>query len=170
MINTCIYIDAANIILSAQRISFDLDLSLLFKYLYDKHRYCKIIFFIGDVEYLKNINGVLIEYKVDLVIKQTSKEGGRIKADCDVELTNRVTIDVERNLVDKIVLMSGDGGFVALTDYARDMGKLALCISVTPISTSTFLKQRRYLRLMYLIQIKDNLEDKNKKVLTKHVT
>ncbi|MEI6041962.1 MAG: NYN domain-containing protein [bacterium] len=155
---TSIYIDAANVILCAKRINFNLDLGKLFKYLYDKHKDCKIIFFVGDVLYLENIKYTLNEYRVELVIKQISMEGGRIKANCDVELTNRMTLDVERSLVDKIVIISGDGNFVFLMDYARDMGKLVLCIAVTPSSTSIFIKQRSYLRLMYLIQIKRHLE------------
>ena len=165
---TCVYIDAANIILSAKDIGFDLDLSLLFQYLYDKYRYCKIIFFIGDVEYLTSVEKIIINHGVELVVKQTVREGGKIKANCDVELTNRVSVDVERNIVQRIILMSGDGDFVALTDYARDMGKCVICIPVNPKNTSIFIKHRPYLRLMYLIQIKDLLE--NKKALTKHAT
>ena len=165
---TCVYIDAANVILSAQNIDFDLDLGLLFQYIYDKYRCCKIIFFIGNVEYLKIIEHVIIEHGVELIIKQTVREGGKIKANCDVELTNRVSVDVERNIVQRVIIMSGDGDFVALTDYARDMGKSVLCISVNPKNTSIFIKQRSYLRIMYLIQIRNLLE--NKKALTKHVT
>ncbi len=165
---TCIYIDAANIILSAQDIGFVLDLNLLFQYLYDKYRDCKIVFFIGDVEYLKTIERVIEDRGVELVVKQTVREGGKIKANCDVELTNRVSVDVERNIVQKVVLMSGDGDFVALTDYARDMDRDVLCISVTPKNTSIFIKHRRYLRIMYLIQVRELLE--NKKALTKHAT
>jgi uncharacterized LabA/DUF88 family protein len=87
---------------------------------------------------------------------------------CDVELTNRITVDVERNIVQKVIIMSGDGDFVALTDYVRYMGKCVLCISVTPKNTSIFIKHRSYLRIMYLIQVRELLE--NKKALTKHVT
>ncbi len=162
------YIDAANIILSAQGIDFDLDLNLLFQYLYDKYRNCKIVFFVGDVEYLKTIVNIITEHGVELVVKQTVREGGKIKANCDVELTNRITVDVERNIVQKVIIMSGDGDFVALTDYVRYMGKCVLCISVTPKNTSIFIKHRSYLRIMYLIQVRELLE--NKKALTKHVT
>ena len=168
MNRACVYIDASNIILSAKNINFDLDLGLLFQYLYDKFRDCKIILFIGDVTYLEDIKSIIIENNVELIVKQTVKEGGKIKANCDVELTNRMTVDVERSLVNKIILMSGDGDFVALTDYAKNTGKVVLCISVTPKNTSIFIKHRPYLRIMYLIQIRDLIE--NKKALTKHAT
>ncbi len=98
---TSVYIDAANIILSAKNIGFDLNLNLLFQYLYDKYRDCKIIFFIGDVEYLNTIEDVIKEQRVELIVKQTVREGGRLKANCDVELTNRVSVDVERGIVKK---------------------------------------------------------------------
>ena len=91
-----------------------------------------------------------------------------MKANCDVELANRLTIDVERKIVGRIILMSGDGDFVVLTDYAKNMGIHVSCISTAPKNTSIFIKQRSYLNLMYLIQIKALLE--NKKALTEHVT
>ena len=135
-------------------------MDLLFQYLYDKYRDCRILFFTGNVSYLKTIEAVLSKHNIELIIKQTIREGGKLKANCDVELTNRVSVDVERDLVQKIVLLSGDGDFVALTDYVKDMNKEVKCISVSPINTSIFIKQRDYLRVMYLIQVKDKLEIK----------
>lgn len=166
--NIIIYIDAANIILSARDANFDLDHDLLFQYLYDKYRDCKIIFFIGDVKYLNTIQEIISKHKIELIIKQTVKEGGKIKANCDVELANRMTVDIERNSVNSIVLLSGDGDFVALTDYAKNMQKEVRCVSFAPENTSIFIKQREYLKVMYLIQIKGLLE--NKKALIKHAT
>jgi uncharacterized LabA/DUF88 family protein len=166
--NIIIYIDAANIILSARDANFDLDPDLLFQHLYDKYRDCKIIFFIGDVKYLDTIRDIILKHKIELIIKQTVKEGGKIKANCDVELANRLTVDVERNSVESIILLSGDGDFVALTDYARKMKKEVRCISFAPENTSIFIKQREYLKVMYLIQIRDLVE--NKKALIKHAT
>lgn len=166
--NIIIYIDAANIILSARDANFDLDLGLLFQHLYDKYRDSKIIFFIGDVKYLGTIQEIILKHNVELIIKQTVKEGGKIKANCDVELANRMTIDVERNNVESIVLLSGDGDFVALTDYEKEMQKEVRCVSFSPANTSIFIKQRDYLKVMYLIQINDLLE--NKKALIKHAT
>lgn len=166
MKNIRIYIDAANIVLSARDVNFDLDMGLLFQYLCDKYRDCKITLFIGDVEYLQKIKETILKYGVELIVKQTVKEGGKIKANCDVELTNRMTIDIERAAVEYVVLLSGDGDFVALTDYAKEMGKRVKCISFAPANTSIFIKQRQYLNITYLIQIKDLLE--NKKALIKH--
>ena len=166
MKSTTVYIDAANIILSARDNNFDLNLDLLFQYLSDKYRDSKILFFIGDVSYLNTIQDILNKHSIELIVKQTVREGGKIKANCDVELANKLTIDVERNTVEEIILLSGDGDFVVLTDYAKDMGKKVSCVSVSPLNTSIFIKQRQYLRIMYLIQIKDLLE--NKKALTEH--
>ena len=166
--NITIYIDAANIILSARDANFALDLDLLFQHLYDKYRDSKIIFFTGDVKYLDTIMDIIFKHKIELIVKQTVKEGGKVKANCDVELTNRMTIDVERNNVKTIILMSGDGDFVTLTDYAKEMQKEVRCVSFAPANTSIFIKQREYLKVLYLIQIKDLLE--NKKALIKHAT
>ncbi len=110
----------------------------------------------------------LFLHNIELIIKKTVIEGGKIKANCDVELTNRITIDVERDSVENVVLVSGDGDFVSLTDYVKDMKKHVKCISFAPKNTSIFIKQREYLRVMYLIQIRGLLE--NKKALIKHAT
>ncbi len=111
---------------------------------------------------------MILKHNIELIVKQTVKEGGKIKANCDVELSNRLTIDVERKIVHKIVLLSGDGDFVALTDYAKDMGIKVSCVAVSPLNTSIFIKQRSYLNLMYLLQVRELLE--NKKALTEHTT
>jgi uncharacterized LabA/DUF88 family protein len=161
-----VYIDAANIILSAKRLEFNLELDNLLQYLKDKYRGVRILFFIGDVAYLSEIRNVLLKHSIELIIKQTSKEGNKLKANCDVELTNKMTIDVERNKVDEILLLSGDGDFVALTDYVKNMGKDIRCIAVSPMDTSNLIKQRPYLRIMYLIQIKEKLEIKKPSLST----
>ncbi len=143
-----------------------MELDNLFQYLKDKYRGARILFFIGDVMYLNNIKDILEKHLVELIIKQSVREGGKIKANCDVELTNRMTIDVERNKVDNILLLSGDGDFIALTDYAKGMGKEIRCMAVSPMDTSNRIKQRQYLRIMYLIQIKEKLEIKKPSLST----
>lgn len=148
-----VYIDAANIILSLKEINFNLDIDSLFIYLKDKYKNSKIIFFIGDVYYLKEIKDILIRHGIEICIKETSKEGGKVKANCDVEITQRIVVDVERNLADDFILLSGDGDFIGLFNYIFKMGKQAYCIAPTFKSTSIFIKRRQsLLKVIYLEQ------------------
>lgn len=150
---TNVYIDAANILISCKNIDFDLDLHNLFKHLKDKYKGCKIIFFIGNVKALEEIKYILDSNEVEICIKEVAKEGGKLKANCDVELANRVTIDVERNEVDLVVLMTGDGDFACLFDYAVKMNKQVKCIATTHKNTSIFLRRRGFLKITFLEQL-----------------
>ncbi len=150
---TIIYIDAANIILSCKNINFDLDLNNLFKYLKDKYKECSIVFFIGDVGYLNDIRSILVNNNIEICIKKITIEGGKVKANCDVEITNRITVDIERKLVDFAILMTGDGDFAHLYDYILSMGKQTKCIAATFKNTSIFLRRRDYLKITFLEQM-----------------
>lgn len=148
--NTNIYIDAANILLSAENIGFKLDLNKLFIHLKDKYKNCRIIFFIGNIKALTILQEILTQNDVEVCIKQVAREGGKLKANCDVDLTNRVTIDVERDLVDMAVIMTGDGDFAVLFDYIKDMQKYSRCISMSRANTSIFIRRRQYLSTVFL--------------------
>lgn len=165
LMKTNIYIDAANILISAKNINFDIDLNNLFTYLKDKYPNCKIIFFIGDVKALEEIRNILDKNEIEICIKEVAKEGGRLKANCDVELANRITIDVERNEVDLVVIMTGDGDFACLFDYAINMNKKVKCIATTYKNTSIFLRRRSFLKITFLEQLdflrKENSLDKD---------
>ena len=50
MLKTVIYIDAANIILSAQNLKFELGMLRLIQYLKDSYRTDKIIYFTGNLQ------------------------------------------------------------------------------------------------------------------------
>lgn len=145
-----IYIDAANILLSAKNIDFDLDLNKLFIHLKDKYKECHIIFFIGDIAVLKAMHETLRLNSVEVCIKQVAREGGKLKANCDVDLTNRVTVDVERDLIDMAIIMTGDGDFAVLFDYIKQMQKYSKCISMSRANTSIFLRRRQYLSTVFL--------------------
>ena len=154
ILKTCIYIDAANIILSFKENKLNLDLEKLFFWLKDKYKNSKIIFFIGDVKYLESIKDILEKNDIQIIIKETIKEGGKLKANCDIEITNLSTIDVERENFNKFIFLTGDGDFVFLFDYIKNKNKEIKCICPTYKNTSIFIKRRDYLKVIFLEQIK----------------
>ena len=65
-----------------------------------------------------------------------------MKANCDVEISHRITYDIENNNVQVIILTSGDGDFASLFDYAKSKLETVRCFSAHPKNTSTMIKER----------------------------
>ena len=92
-----------------------------------------------------------------MVFKEIYNEKNKTKANCDVEISHRITRDLDFLLVDKVVLFSGDGDFVHVLDYARNLKKEVKVVASTPLSCSIVIKRRWYLKVSYLIDDKDLL-------------
>ncbi len=72
------YIDAANIVLSAKNLDFELDLSLLFNYLEDKYCDCRIVFFIKQRAYLRIMYLIQIKDRLEnkkALIEHVTQQG-----------------------------------------------------------------------------------------------
>lgn len=154
---TNVYIDAANIILSAKDRGMDFDMIELIIYLKDKYRADKIIYFSARFEEHRQLYVDLYKNEVVIVFKQGYRENKRLKANCDVEIAHRITLDIENNNVQAIILTSGDGDFASLLDYAKSKLKTVRCFSAHPKNTSVMLKERSYLEIIYMSQIIDVL-------------
>lgn len=154
---TNIYIDAANIILSARDQGMDFDMVRLITYLKNKYKADEIIYFTAEFESDIQLYLDLYENGVEIVFKQSYKENKRLKANCDVEIAHRITYDIENNNVQAIILTSGDGDFASLLDYAKSKLEIVRCFSAHPKNTSVMLKERSYLEIIYMSQIIDLL-------------
>ena len=155
---THIYIDAANIILSARDQGMDFDLVKLITYLKNKYRADKIIYFTARFQAHEQLYMDLYKNEVEIVFKQSYKEKNRLKANCDVEIAHRITYDIETNKVQAIILTSGDGDFASLLDYAKSKLEIVRCFSAHPKNTSMKIKERDYLEIIYMSQIIDLLQ------------
>lgn len=151
--NTNIYIDAANIILSARDSGLDFDLLKLITHLKEKHKAQNILYFTAKLEKHSEIYLELNKLGVEIVYKEGYRDTNRLKANCDVEIAHRITFDIENNLVDSVVLASGDGDFVSLLDYAQANIFSVICFSSHPKNTSRMIKTRNYLKITYLSDI-----------------
>ncbi len=100
---TNIYIDAANIILSARDQGLNFDMVELIIYLKNKYRADKIIYFTARFEEHEQLYVGLYENDVEIVFKQSYREKNKIKANCDVEIAHKITLDIEKNKVQAIV-------------------------------------------------------------------
>lgn len=150
---TNIYIDAANIILSARDQGLDFNMIKLVLYLKEKYRADRIIYFTARFDAHEQLYLDLYKNEVEIVFKQSYRENNKLKANCDVEIAHRITLDVENNNIQAIILTSGDGDFASLLDYAKSKLEMVRCFCVHPKNTSMMLKERDYLEIIYMIQI-----------------
>ncbi|MES2623504.1 MAG: NYN domain-containing protein [Patescibacteria group bacterium] len=148
-----IYIDAANIILSARDSGLDFDFIRLITYLKEKYKSHKVFYFTARFYEHEEIYMQLIKLDVEIVFKESFREKNKLKANCDVEIAHRITYDIENNLVSSIVLASGDGDFVSLLDYAKKKIESVICFSSHPRHTSNMIKMRSYLKISYMSDI-----------------
>lgn len=154
---TIIYIDAANILLSSKSAGLDVDILKLIQKLKDKYRTEKVIYFTGDFKSMQESFDTLIEFGVEMVYKEIYNENSKTKANCDVEISHRITFDIENSLVTKVVLLSGDGDFVHIADYVNRNNLEIKIIAADPISCSRVIKKRQFISLSYLKDFGDSV-------------
>jgi uncharacterized LabA/DUF88 family protein len=112
------YIDSANIEKGISDLGFELDLDKFKTLLFQKYNCHKFVYFTGKIlsdEYYKELETIGYE----IVFKEAVRSNGKLKANCDVDLAHRLTLDIERKVVDQVILCSGDGDFAALLDFAK---------------------------------------------------
>lgn len=153
MSRTTVYIDAANIIFSARNLNFDLDMLRLVRHLKDSFRPERVIYFTGNFKSMQEEFLTIEETGVELVYKEIYNEENKAKANCDVEIAHRMTSDVLRNLVKEIVLLSGDGDFACLCDFARSKNIPIRVMAFDPKSCSRVIKRREFARVSYLVEL-----------------
>lgn len=157
---TIVYIDAANVLMSFKNLSIIVDYDRFMNFLSDKYRPKKIIYFTGrfraDAEMYK-----LLETKgVEIVFKEIYNENSKLKANCGVEISHRITRDLDFNLVDKVVLVSGDGDFVHVLDYAFNSNRRVKSVAPHPSNCSLAIKRRSFLSVTYLSDVIDLINEK----------
>ncbi len=152
MQKTVIYIDAANIILSAKGSAFELDLFKLIQRLKDSYRTTSIIYFTGNFPSMRELFTDLERIGVEMVYKEIYNENNKSKANCDVEISHRITSDILLDRVDSIVLLSGDGDFAHILDFAYAYKREVKVIAFNPVSCSRVIKKRQFTRVSYLVE------------------
>ena len=150
---TIAFVDAANIILSAKRARIEIDFIRLKAYLVDKFELDEIYYFTANLEFLRNELIILEENNFHIIIKDIYYENSITKANCDVEIAHYITKIIEKGNVLKIILLSGDGDFSILIDYAHNQG-IETVLMPTDIKTSSkVLRIKKYLKITFLDQI-----------------
>ena len=147
------FIDAANIILSSQRVGMDIDFLKLKTYLVDKFKIENIYYFTANLKSIHEELKVLEMNNFSLVLKQVYFENSKTKANCDVEISHYITKMVESGELSKLILLSGDGDFSILLDYANKNDIDTVLMSTDVKTTSKILRVKKYLKIIFLEQI-----------------
>ena len=144
-----IYVDASNILMSIKGKTYDI-LSIL-NFLKDKYKQSEKKYFTGkffsDVSLYKEI----VKLNYNIIYKKIYNENYKVKANCDVEISHNLTFDLlmDKDITD-IILVSGDGDFTALVDFALYSKKKIIVYAGDPISCSRLYKIRNDIKLVYL--------------------
>ncbi len=152
MTGVIVYIDAANILFSAEDCGFDIDILRLMQYLKDRLRTDNILYFTGRFASKAKMFESLEAAGVEMVYKQIYNENNKTKANCDVEISHRITRDILCSDIQKIVVLSGDGDFVCLYDFARSRNIDTKVFAFDPGSCSRTIKRRPFTKVSFLIE------------------
>ncbi len=163
---TIVYIDGANLHFAAKALGINIDYGRLYIWLSDNFKTEDIYLFSGFIEKNKEIYDNLVRIGFKLIFKKTLKSKGKIKGNCDAELVLAASIDIVRNSIKEIVLVSSDGDFACLLEFAKSEGVGIYVVS--PSSKLSFLIKTLNLRITYLKDIVTLIEYKSEKAPDVH--
>lgn len=161
-IKTYAFVDASNIIYGARAEGWFIDQKKLFKYLKTKFGISKAFFYYGkDSKNIKQEKFLkrLKEFGYTLRVKEIKRYGKKSKANCDVDLTMDVLLNIGR--YQQVIILSGDGDFLPLIQYVMKQKKEVVVIA-SPRSTAReireFVKHRfiNFGNLRYFIERKNS--------------
>jgi uncharacterized LabA/DUF88 family protein len=158
-----VYIDAANLIMGARMFDVPYDIAFLLEYFTFKYSATSCVYFTGRIPALAEDYKKITDLGVEIIFKELYSENAKTKANCDVEIAHRITRDIERGEVDAVVLVSGDGDFASLLDYAATKLSTIRLFAIHRKSTSRLLRSRDYLKLIYLTSVANWMQERKRK-------
>jgi uncharacterized LabA/DUF88 family protein len=153
-----LYIDAANLILTARDFQLEYNIYWLLEYLKFRYKIAHCIYFTGRFTDSAKDYDFLSSLGVEMVFKEIYRETDKVKANCDVEISHRVTFDIENNQVGKVILISGDGDFYSLLKYVEGTQRETKLLGIHPRKTSKLYKVGMKFNLTYLTEILSEMD------------
>ena len=89
------------------------------------------------------------------MFKEVINVGGKIKGNCDVDLTLKVAIDFFNISFDKAMIVSSDGDYVPLIQFLLEKDKFEILLSPRPVKKCATIIKKMNIRTVYLNEIKD---------------
>ncbi len=126
---TKIYIDGANLHTALKYSGHPLDYGKFFIWLSEEFKTSNVFLFIGYIKSNEDIYKELSDIGYKLIFKKTLRSRGKIKGNCDAELVLKATMDITETKFDNLILVSSDGDFACLLEFAKSRGKYVRVIS-----------------------------------------
>jgi uncharacterized LabA/DUF88 family protein len=152
-----LYIDGSNLNLSAKNHGLEIDLNLMLLYLKEKYYINSCKYFTPNFKFLETEFEILKQSGVEIIYKKIYREDKKVKANCDVEISHHITLDVRDGKVDKVILLTGDGDFYSLLEYIESNNVEAKIIAIYPKDTSRLYRNSNKFGLTYLSQVKEKI-------------
>ena len=115
-----IYIDGNNLYRSAKELGFEIDYKKFRGWLRQKYNPEQVFLFIGHMPDRVKFYEHLQSCGYALIFKQTISVGEKIKGNCDAELVLNCVSDFYEKKFEKCIIITGDGDFGCLVEFARD--------------------------------------------------
>jgi len=157
---TRVYIDGANLYRGSNSLDWVFDYKKFYIWLSENFKTEEIYFFIGFVKEQKKLYEFLENIGYKIIFKKTLKSKGQIKGNCDAELVLNATKDIIRSDFDNFVLVSSDGDFACLLEFAKNESKNIKVVS--PSKKLSYLIRRLYCEITYLNSLRKMVEKKKR--------
>ncbi len=157
---TRVYIDGANLYRGSNSLDWVFDYQKFYIWLSENFKTEEIYFFIGFVEEQKKLYEFLEGIGYKIIFKKTLKSKGQIKGNCDAELVLKATEDIIRSDFYDFVLVSSDGDFACLLEFAKKESKRIKVVS--PSKKLSYLIRRLYCEITYLNSLRKMVEKKKR--------
>ena len=157
---TRVYIDGANLYRGSKSLEWIFDYKKFYIWLGEHFKTKEIYFFIGFIDEQKDLYEFLENIGYKIIFKKTLKSKGKIKGNCDAELVLKSVEDIIRVSFDSFILVSSDGDFACLLEFAKNEGKEIGVIS--PSKKLSYLIRRLYCETTYLNSLRKKLDKKKR--------
>lgn len=138
---TYAFVDASNIIYGARAEGWFIDQKKLLQYLKNKFAVSKAFFYYGkdsknnkQQKFLKRLE----EFGYILRVKEIKRYGTKSKANCDVDLTMDILLNLKK--YQRAIMLTGDGDFLPLIQYIVKQKKEIVVIA-SPKSTAREIRE-----------------------------
>ncbi len=170
-----VYIDLANLTIETKKRNEEIDFHKFYIWLKGKYKPENIFIFTGFLEKYNSIyeENKKIGYKYIFKEAIFNKEEAKIKANCDVDISIKGTVDTIENNLSEAILITSDGDFASLVKFWKERGVLVKIISPSDPNRCSYLLKKDNNSVTYIKQVISLIrkeELKNEKALDEDET
>lgn len=153
------YIDGANLHLGVSSANWKLDYKKFRIWLTDKFQINDAFIFLGNISEYSSMYNHFISCGFKIIFKPVVYDRqGKAKGNCDADLVLHAVSDFYENKYDKMLLVSSDGDYASLVDFANRAGRSLGILSPSNAKRCSFLLKRTDAKIFYMSDQKHLLQ------------